>query len=63
MIASNEASIDLLTNECEYGIYRVHAKPAPKKIEDFVKFMSSLGYSTKGKFNYSDISNKNIQMI
>lgn len=63
MIASNEASIDLLTNECEYGIYRVHAKPAPKKIEDFVKFMSSLGYSTKGKFNYSDISNKNIQMF
>ena len=63
MIASNEASIDLLTSECEYGIYRVHAKPAPKKIEDFVKFMSSLGYSTKGKFNYSDISNKNIQMI
>lgn len=63
MIASNEASIDLLTNECDYGIYRVHAKPAPKKIEDFVKFMSSLGYSTKGKFNYSDISNKNIQMI
>lgn len=63
MIASNEASIDLLTNECEYGIYRVHAKPAPKKIEDFVKFMSSLGYSTKGKFNYSDISNKNVQMI
>lgn len=47
MIASNEASIDLLTNECEYGIYRVHAKPAPKKIEDFVKFMSSLGYSTR----------------
>jgi len=63
MIASNEASIDLLTNECDYGIYRVHAKPAPKKIEDFVKFMSSLGYSTKGKFNYSDISNKNVQMI
>lgn len=63
MIASNEASIDLLTKECPYGIYRVHAKPTPKKIEDFVRFMSSLGYTTKGKFNYSDISNKNIQDI
>ena len=63
MIASNEASIDLLTRECQYGIYRVHAKPTPKKIEDFVRFMSSLGYTTKGKFNYSDISNKNIQDI
>lgn len=63
MIASNEASIDLLTRECQYGIYRVHAKPTPKKIEDFVRFMSSLGYTTKGKYNYSDISNKNIQDI
>lgn len=63
MIASNESSIDLLTKECPYGIYRVHAKPTPKKIEDFVRFMSSLGYTTKGKFNYSDISNKNIQDI
>lgn len=31
MIASNEASIDLLTRECPYGIYRVHAKPTPKR--------------------------------
>lgn len=63
MIASNEASISLVNEKTGLGIYRVHGKPTPKKIEEFVKFMSTLGYSMKGKFNYSDISNKNIQNI
>ena len=63
MIASNETSIDLLTEKTDYGIYRVHAMPSPKKIEEFMKFMSTLGYTLKGKFNYSDMSNKNIQKI
>ncbi len=63
MIASNEASISLVNEKTGLGIYRVHGKPTPKKIEEFVKFMSTLGYSMKGKFNYSDISNKNIQSI
>ncbi len=63
MIASNEASISLLSGKTGLGIYRVHAKPTPKKIEEFVRFMNTLGYNIKGKFNYSDISNKNIQTI
>lgn len=63
MILSNEASIDLVDNACGFGIYRIHGKPTPKKVEEFVKFMSSLGYVIKGKFNYSDISNSNIQKI
>lgn len=63
MIASNEASIDLLTKETDYAVYRVHAKPSPKKIEEFIKFMGLLGYQIKGKFEYSDMSNKNIQSI
>ena len=36
MIASNETSIDLLTEKTDYGIYRVHAMPSPKKIEEFL---------------------------
>lgn len=63
MIASNEASISLLNEKTGLGIYRIHAKPTPKKIEEFVRFMNTLGYNIKGKFNYSDISNKNIQTI
>ncbi len=63
MIASNEASIELLTEVTDYAIYRVHATPSPKKIEEFVKLMSVLGYQLRGKFDYSDMSNKHIQAI
>ena len=63
MIASNESSIDLLTQVSDYGIYRVHATPTPKKIEEFLKLMSALGYTLNAKFDYSDMSNKNIQKI
>lgn len=63
MILSNEASISLLTDACDFGIFRVHGTPSPKKIEDFIKFMSSLGYQINAKFDYSNMSNKNIQMI
>ena len=63
MIASNETSIELLTKECNYGIYRIHGKPSPKKIEEFMNFVSTLGYQVKGKFDYSNINNKDIQNI
>ena len=63
MIASNEASIDLLTEATDTAIYRVHASPSPKKIEEFVKFLSLLGYQVNGKFDYSDMSNKHIQKL
>ena len=63
MIASNETSIELLTKECNYGIYRIHGKPSSKKIEEFMNFVSTLGYQVKGKFDYSNINNKDIQNI
>lgn len=63
MIASNETSIELLTSKCDYGIFRVHGRPSPKKIEEFINFVSTLGYTLTGKYDYSNISNKDIQRI
>ncbi len=63
MIASNEATIEIITSLCDYGLFRVHGKPNPKKVEEFVKFVSSLGYTINGKFDYTDISARDIQYI
>lgn len=63
MIASNESTIEIITSLCDYGLYRVHGKPSGKKIEEFVKFVSALGYKLTGKFNYNDISARDIQLI
>lgn len=63
MIASNEAVIDVITSMCDYGLYRIHGKPSPKKLEEFMKFVSSLGYKITGKFDYNDIKPKDIQLI
>lgn len=63
MIASNEASIEIITSMCDTGLYRIHGKPNPKKIEEFIKFVSTLGYQLTGKFNYDDITNRDMQLI
>lgn len=63
MIASNEAAIEIITSMCDVGLYRIHGKPNPKKIEEFIKFVSTLGYTLTGKFNYENITNKDIQKI
>ncbi len=63
MIASNESTIEIITSLCDAGLYRVHGKPSPKKIEEFVKFVSSLGYKLTGKYDYNDITNQDIQSI
>ncbi len=63
MIQSNEASISLLMEETDYGIFRVHGKPSHKKIEEFVKFLSNLGYTLNGKIDYDNVSNQDIQNI
>lgn len=63
MIASNEAVIDIITSMCDYGLYRIHGRPSPKKLEEFMKFVSSLGYKITGKFDYNNIGPKDIQYI
>ncbi len=63
MIASNEASISILTSLTDYAVYRVHGKPSSKKMEEFVKFLSNLGYTFNGKIDYDNVSNKDVQNI
>ena len=63
MIASNEATIEIITSLCDYGLFRIHGKPSGKKIEEFMKFVSSFGYTIHGKFDFNDIKNKDIQII
>lgn len=63
MIASNESTIEIITSLCDAGLYRIHGRPSSKKIEEFVRFVSSLGYKLTGKFNYDDMSNRDIQNI
>lgn len=63
MIASNEATIEIITSLSDTGLYRIHGKPNPKKIEEFVKFVSTLGYKITGKYNFNDLSAKDIQSI
>ena len=63
MIASNESTIEIITSLCDTGLYRIHGKPSPKKIEEFVKFVSSLGYKLTGKYDYNNITNKDIQKM
>ncbi len=63
MIASNEACIEIITENCDTGLYRIHGKPNPKKIEEFIKFVSTLGHTLTGKFNYENMTNKDIQNI
>lgn len=63
MIASNEATIEIITSLCDTGLYRIHGKPNPKKIEEFMKFISTLGYTLIGKYNLENITNRDIQNI
>lgn len=63
MIASNESCIEIITSLCDTGLYRIHGKPSPKKIEEFVKFVSSLGYKLTGKYDYNNITARDIQNI
>ncbi len=63
MIASNESTIEIITSLCDTGIYRVHGRPSSKKIEEFVKFVSALGYKLTGKYDYNNISNRDIQSM
>ncbi len=63
MILSNEASIDILTSVSDYAIFRVHGIPSAKKMEEFMAFLSNLGYTITGKITYSKVSNRDIQRI
>lgn len=43
MLAANEAVAELFTEHHLTGLYRVHERPSPEKIQEFVEFGYSLG--------------------
>ena len=43
MLAANEAVAELFTEHKLDGLYRIHERPTPEKIADFVEFSNSLG--------------------
>ncbi len=43
MLAANEAVAELFTEQNLKGLYRIHERPSPEKIQEFVEFGHSLG--------------------
>lgn len=61
MIAANETVATHIYFMGLPFIYRVHGKPDEEKINNFLKFISVLGYTVKGKIK--EISSKTMQSI
>jgi len=49
MLLANEAVAEELVAAGGAGIYRVHEKPDPQKVEDFAKFAQALGYRLESR--------------
>ena len=61
MIAANEAVAETIYYMELPFIYRVHGEPSVEKIQNFVKFVSILGYKVEGKLKH--VTPKAIQKI
>ncbi len=64
MIVANETVASYIFYRNLPGIYRVHDKPDPLRIQDFMKFLSLKGYVTMGDMKQDKkFSVRNFQMI
>lgn len=63
MIAANESVATYINNMDLPFVYRVHDKPSPEKLQEFMKFISILGYSVNKNINYETVTPKEIQYI
>lgn len=61
MIAANEAVATYINNMELPFIYRIHGEPSEEKINNFIKFVSILGYKIEG--NKKEITPKNMQRM
>lgn len=61
MIAANETVASAIYNMDLPFIYRIHDNPDPKKIEEFLKLLSILGYQHNG--NYKEITPIKMQKL
>lgn len=43
MLAANEAVAETFTENKLHGLYRIHERPSPEKIKEFIEFSQSLG--------------------
>lgn len=61
MIAANETVATHISQMDLPFIYRIHDKPKPEKVEDFMNLVKILGYKLEGKFN--EFTPKSMQEI
>lgn len=63
MIEANEAIGDICKEYNIPAVYRVHGVPTQKSMEDYIKFLHSLGLTYNGKLTIENVSNKEIQKL
>jgi len=63
MIMANEAIAELFTEAGIPASYRVHGVPSQKSMEDYMKFLTSLGEVYHGKITTDNVSNKELQNL
>ena len=61
MIAANESVASTFFEMSVPFVYRLHGQPSPKSMEDFMKFLHSLGEVYNKKFDTDNISNFELQ--
>lgn len=61
MIAANESVATYINNMDLPFVYRIHGEPSEEKIDNFIKFISILGY--KINTNRKEITPKNMQLM
>ncbi len=50
------------TENCPF-VYRNHDKPSPEKVKNFLKYLSVMGHTIKGKFNFDNMTPLDFQSI
>ncbi len=62
MVAANESIAEFL-EEHNMATYRIHGRPLPKKMEEFMDFLEKVGIHYPGKINTTNVSNFECQKL
>lgn len=63
MVTTNIAYGTYILNLGVAALYRIHDKPSPERLNEFMKFTSLLGLSLKGNLNKEDVRGKDLQLM
>lgn len=63
MVTTNIAYGTYILNLGVAALYRVHDKPSPERLNEFLKFVALLGIQVKGNLNKEDVRSKDIQLM